>query len=444
MSHIRDPIHGTIEVTHAEMRIIDHPVMQRLRNIKQLGFAELAFPGASHSRYSHSIGAMHIATRFFDKLFSSGELPDRVRQRFRQAIRLAVLFHDVGHAPLSHTTEQLMPPVGELGLGLFAGPQVARKATHEDYTLKLILDSSLAEEVHRHFSVDDIYTTDLAELIVGDRFQNQSGRFRYGGIDYIPVLRQIVSSECDADRMDYLLRDSFFSGVNYGKFDLDWLVDNVVPVQRDKVVYLGIRSRATFSFEDFLLSRYHMFAGVYLHHTPVVFEQMLLRYFEECEGEFSLSSDVEKYARIDDITLWATLRDSQNEWAQRIMGRQPFVLLDERDESVQTSSIDSEFHDELIQTLKENDVPHIACRSKSMLSKYFHQENVSPIYVVTGAKNILPLDESTHIFQRYEQPVCFARIFVDPDVRPRAMQLMRALYATKAKAILPTAPIGEA
>ena len=222
--HIRDPIHGTIEVSVREIKLVDHPIFQRLRNIKQLGFADLAFPGATHSRYSHSLGAMHIASRVFDRLFAHNELPDRVRARFRQAVRLAMLFHDVGHAPLSHTTETLMPPVGELGLGVFAGNDVGRRATHEDYTLKMVLDSPLGEKIEAIFGDAGIAPRDVAELIVGAGFNQRSTRFRHGGVDYAPILRQIVSSECDADRMDYLMRDSFYSGVNYGKFDADWLI----------------------------------------------------------------------------------------------------------------------------------------------------------------------------------------------------------------------------
>jgi HD superfamily phosphohydrolase len=444
VSHIRDPIHGTISVTRKELQIIDHPTMQRLRNIKQLGFAELAFPGATHTRYSHSVGAMHVATRLFDRLFCAGELPDRVRQRFRQVVRLAMLFHDIGHAPLSHTTERLMPPVGELGLGRFAGTKVSRPANHEDYTLKMVLDSALATFVHGCFANNDIYTTDIAELMVGERFESHSGRFSYGGIDYTPVLRQIISSECDADRMDYLLRDSFFSGVSYGKFDVDWLVDNVCPVLQDQSVFLGIKSRGIFSFEDFLLSRYHMFAGVYLHHTPVVFEQMLLRYFEESDGEFDLPADIEKYAAIDDISLWVVLRNSQNQWAKRIMLRQPYSLLDERDENAQAESMDSGFHDALCDALREAGVDFISCRSESLLSKYFHLPEENPIYVVTGQNKVVPLNEFTHIFQRYEKPICLARIFVEPEQKERSKKVLEAFYESREKAWQPNVPLAEA
>jgi HD superfamily phosphohydrolase len=124
---------------------------------------------------------MHVATRIFDRLFADGELPDRVCFRFRQAVRLAMLFHDLGHAPLSHTTEMLMPSVGELGLGKFSGDDVTRRASHEDYTLKIVLDSALGDALRAQFEDDGIVPEDVAELIVGTTWQGASVRFRHGG-----------------------------------------------------------------------------------------------------------------------------------------------------------------------------------------------------------------------------------------------------------------------
>lgn len=441
--HIRCPIHGTLPVTHREIKLIDHPSFQRLRNIKQLGFADLSFPGATHTRYSHSLGAMHIATRLFDRLFPSSserregrlqdlpDLPERVRARFRQTVRLAMLFHDLGHAPLSHTTELLMPAVGELGLGSFAGDDVTRRASHEDYTLKIVLDSSLGQLIENHFhEADGIVAKDVAELIVGATWQEASTRFRHGGIDYTPALRQIVSSECDADRMDYLQRDSFYSGVNYGKFDADWLIDNVVAVVVDGQIFMGIRSRAIFSFEDFLLSRYHMFATVYLHYTPVIFEKMLSRYFETCKlaghNEFFLPADIEKYTALDDMDLLLTLRKSKNPWARRIIDRRPFVLLDEQNVGHQRPRAHNVSHDVLVARLGEAKIEHIATRSRTVLSKYFGDANKKPIYVVDG-EHVIPLEEFTPLYSRYQKPSQMNRVFVDPERRSEARQVMQRL-----------------
>ncbi len=442
--HIRDPIHGTLPVTPREIRLVDHAVFQRLRNIKQLGFADLAFPGATHTRYSHSLGAMELATRLFDQLFLPLDLPERVRQRFRQAVRLAMLFHDVGHAPLSHTTEMLMPPVGELGLGIFAGNDVARRATHEDYTLKMVLDSSLGETLEKVFGPDGIVPQDIAELIVGNLWTGPSTRFRHGGTDYAPVLRQIVSSECDADRMDYLQRDSFFSGVNYGKFDADWLIDNVAAVERDGAVYLGIKSRAVFSFEDFLLSRYHMFATVYLHHTPVIFEKMLSRYFDEARDEFTLPADVERYAKIDDMDLWSTLRRSTNGWARRIVARRAFMLLDERHEGSTGYDGSALDQDELCSRLDEAGVAHIRTRSRSVLSKYYGAPGKSPMFVLTGTSATVPLEEYTPLYDRYKSPALVQRVYTDPDQRDAARKVHRGLIEDTRREQAPTAPTAEA
>jgi HD superfamily phosphohydrolase len=436
--HIRCPIHGTLPVSVREIKLIDHASFQRLRSIKQLGFADLAFPGATHTRYSHSLGAMHLATRLFDRLFPDGgdgaapELPARVRARFRQSVRLAMLFHDLGHAPLSHTTEVLMPAVGELGLGTFAGDDVRRKASHEDYTLKIVLDSPLGELLEHQFQDTDILAKDVAELIVGTTWPGLSSRFRHGGIDYAPALRQIVSSECDADRMDYLQRDSFYSGVNYGKFDADWLIDNVTAVEADGCVYMGIRARAIFSFEDFLLSRYHMFATVYLHYTPVIFEKMLAKYFEtqalEGRTEFTLPADIEKYTQLDDMDLIVTLRKSQNQWARRIVERRPFVLLDEQNDGHQQATT-SVSHEVLLERLDEKGIAHIATRSRSVLSKYFDREDKQPIFVVASSSSSkpVPLEAYTPLYARYKTPATMRRIFVDPDRRHDARAILAGL-----------------
>src|ERR1700748_1736882 len=110
--HIRDPIHGAIEITTDERALVDSPQYQRLRNVKQLGLADLAFPGATHTRYAHGLGAMAVATKVFDALAPQLELEAADAARFRQTLRLAVLFPDPGHAALSHATEPVMAPAG--------------------------------------------------------------------------------------------------------------------------------------------------------------------------------------------------------------------------------------------------------------------------------------------------------------------------------------------
>jgi len=438
--NIRDPIHGTVSLTPREIKLVDSPFFQRLRNVKQLGFADLAFPGATHTRYSHSMGAMHVATRLFDVLFPerpeqpNSELPKKLlrirppplqgddRARLRQAVRLAVLFHDCGHAPLSHTTEHIMPNVSALKI---PRPMegVDRQASHEDYTLKILLDSELSRTIESTFGLDGITPAHVADLVhpaAGD-----ASRWMVHGVDYAPVLRHIVSSELDADRVDYLQRDSFYSGVNYGKFDADWLIQNVQPVLDGDHVHLGFAARAIFSFEDFLLSRYHMFLTVYYHHTPVCFGEMLARYFDTAPGEYTIPADVESFIGHDDMHLMMALRASRNPWAERIRNRRAFKLV--RDDARHDGSPMP-----VEQELKAAGIEFIAHTSKGVLSKYFTrttnggQLSHATIYVVDDSGRITPVEEYTPLYKRYADTVRVWRLYVDGAQVGRAQAILDA------------------
>ena len=332
---IRDPIHGTLQLTRDEVAVIDHPAYQRLRMIKQLGMADLAFPGATHSRYAHGLGTMHIAARMFRAVAGHYALEDADELRLLTTLRLAALFHDLGHAPLSHTTECFMPAAGDLKLGPWLEGSPERRASHEDFTLKIITDSDLTRLIEQRFSKLGVAPDDVAMLIAGRAPRpEQARRFVVSGLDWLPLLRQCVSSELDADRMDYLLRDSYFAGVPYGRYDLEWLLENMVPAEQRGAVYLGLNARATFGFEDFLLSRYHMFMSVYFHHIPIGYEVMLERFHADATGELVIPATVEGYLGCDDVFLFSLLRASSSPWARRIVERRAFRMLLEAREVV--------------------------------------------------------------------------------------------------------------
>jgi len=156
---IRDPVHGSIHILDEEIPIIRDDFFQRLRNIKQLGFSEYVFPGATHTRFIHSIGVMNIASQAFDRLFKA-RLGDKNFRRLKETFKLACLLHDVGHAPLSHSTETVMPQLSELNIpkDFLSKKDLSRdrQATHEDYTIKAIVDSKFAESfnlVEKSFGV---------------------------------------------------------------------------------------------------------------------------------------------------------------------------------------------------------------------------------------------------------------------------------------------------
>ncbi|MGF1510485.1 MAG: HD domain-containing protein [Myxococcota bacterium] len=427
---IRDPIHGTLRFDEDELQVIDHRAVQRLRFIKQLGLADLAFPGATHTRYVHALGTTHIATRMFETVSRNHTLSPEDRTRLRSTLRLAALFHDLGHAPLSHTTERFMPPVDALELGAWAAG--GRRASHEDFTLKILLDSDLTQLIRERFGPRGVRPEDIALLLSNRPPSRYRERFILGSLNWLPILRQCVSSELDADRMDYLLRDSYYAGVPYGRYDLDWLIENLRAVQRGRDLHLALHARATFGFEDYLLSRYHMFLSVYLHHVPVGYELMFKRYQEEREGELAFPADVDAYLECDDIFLRSRLKDSSNVWAQRIIRRQAYRMLFEQreilDDGVEETGSAVE---DLMESLRAADIPAISHGVKGKLSKYFTPSASRPpvstepeLFVLDEHGNVQPIETYSPLYRRYAGSVVLRRIYVDPDHLASARRLM--------------------
>ena len=164
---IRDPIHGSLTVSDEETRVIDSRTFQRLRYVRQLGFGDLAFPGATHTRHAHSLGAMHVASRLFDAITLRSELPVATRERFRVAVRLAVLCHDIGHMPLSHASESIAPRRAALRLPSWMGGEAEGQASHEDFTAKLLIDSELSGLIEQVYAPLGITPTLVASLVTG-------------------------------------------------------------------------------------------------------------------------------------------------------------------------------------------------------------------------------------------------------------------------------------
>lgn len=411
---IRDPVHGSIPINDAEISILEHPFFQRLRNIKQLGFSEYVFPGATHTRYLHSIGVMNVSTMVFNSLFKDQSSKDILR--LKESLRLGCLLHDIGHAPLSHSTESVMPMVSALKLPkqFFTSD---RQASHEDYTIKSITDSSFTQsfkDVTNEFGIDP---KAIAELVIGETAD--PGYFTVNGINYFPLLHQLVSSEMDCDRMDYLLRDSYFCGVSYGKFDLDWIIDNLKICVENNEAYLGISERAISTFDDFLLSRFHMFMMVYFHYRAVCLEQMLMRYFENSRSEYAIPADIEAYLEHDDAYLMRVLRKSDNVWAKRVVTNNiPKKILET------FGTVHLEQMHQLEGYLKSQKIDYIKCSSTGRLSKYYSANSPQDIYPMKvmresalskNHRTIKNIQEATDLFLKYSESHAVNRIHCDFD-----------------------------
>ncbi len=418
---IRDPVHGSIHIQNEDIPIITHPAFQRLRNIKQLGFSEFAFPGATHTRYLHSIGVMHVSNLLFDKIFKE-ITPSKDLTRLKQTLKLACLLHDIGHAPLSHSTEMVMPKLADLNLPTryLSGEDINRQATHEDYTIKTISDSDFTNSFHSQIKTFGIDPNAVAELVVGST--RDEAYFTINNINFFPILHQMVSSEVDCDRMDYLLRDSYFCGVSYGQYDLDWLTDNIVPCERNGKLYLGINERAVSTFDDFLLSRFHMFLMVYFHYRAVCLEQMLLRYFISAPNEYSIPGNIDQYIEHDDHFLSKHLRMSKNKWAQMIVQNKiPSKIFESFGEN------DKQQLEELESYLNANAIDYIKCSSKGRISKYYSSEKISDAFPILVNRNkrmnqsnrYIEIHKATDLFDKYSRSHSVIRIHCDTaDLKP--------------------------
>ena len=230
----RDPVHNIIRLqTNSDegelmMRLIDAAEFQRLRRIKQLGLGLYTYQGAEHSRFTHSLGALHLMTRVLDRLSETYSIDpaDRI------AARAAALLHDVGHGSFSHVMEKVL------------------NFHHERWTVQVILDqqSEIGELLRSHSS--DLPFR-VASIIEGT-FQPSA-------------LAQLVSSQLDVDRMDYLLRDSLMTGAKYGIFDLEWIINALAIDEEADRVY--VQARGIYAVEEYLQARYYMFRQVYFHRT---------------------------------------------------------------------------------------------------------------------------------------------------------------------------------
>lgn len=422
---IRDVIHGTIEVSQNETLIIDSPFFQRLRNIKQLGFSENSYPGATHNRFIHSLGASHLATMAFESAFrSKNPLSENTFLRFKAALRAAALLHDIGHGPLSHTTEFAMPLLERLGLdqipcakeNVFNEP---RQANHEDYTLKIILQSSLTPVLRKALKAYDVEPIHIA-CILNENIAVPDNFFIEKGIDYRPILHQFISCEIDVDRMDYLIRDSFYSGVNYGKFDVEWLLNHLCYHIQDDKCFLALGHKALYTFDDFLISRFHMFLMVYFHHKSVIFDEMLGRYLRSADCDYEIPSEIESYVFYDDYHLYTHLSRSTNGWAKRLYHKNPYKMLAEFHSGIpqgkQYADEQKAQLDKIVADLKNRGTDYIVKTTTSEFSKYFRKNKSLPIFVrynnIVSATKFIPLEDCTDLFERYSENRSITRIYV--------------------------------
>jgi hypothetical protein len=255
--HIRDPLWGSVAVDHVAARLLDTPAVQRLRYVRQLGLAHLVYPGATHSRFEHALGAYHLARRALARLREAGALA-AVAPDEPAVVAAAALLHDVGHYPFSHALEEIGAP------------------PHE----------TLAEALVTSGPVADILRTDVAPDAPERVFDLIAGRSR-------SPLQGLISGSFDLDKIDYLQRDARMCGVPYGELDEDRLLQSML-VLRDPATgaaSVGILEKGLSAVETLLFAKYQMYRNVYWHHACRAATAMYKRIVERAVARGAVTMD---------------------------------------------------------------------------------------------------------------------------------------------------------
>ena len=276
-SDIVDPIHDFIRVYDHELKIIDNPIFQRLRRIRQLSGAHLTYPAAQHTRFEHSLGVMHIASQSGQALNEKGIL----KSTDIDVLRLAGLLHDIGHGPFSHLFEEVIQQ---------------KKFSHEDFGKEIILKSEIGDTLSKN-GYDKRLVTKIA---FGD------SKLQY--------MNEIISGALSADMMDYLLRDGYFTGAEHAQIDHKRITQSL-DVHKKK---LALERSALYSFESMMHSRYQMFKAVYFHKTVRAAEVMLLEALRLSDDEFGFTSfNINEYVKLTDEYVLSTLISSKSSKLKR-------------------------------------------------------------------------------------------------------------------------------
>lgn len=448
MYEIRDPIHKTIEFSEKEKIVIDSPCVQRLRFVRQLGMTFMVYPSAGHDRFTHAVGAMHVAGAVWKSVmatsgatlkhyFNSKEL-----DYFYEILRFAALLHDVGHPAFSHVSEKFMPKIGELSLPYrwFGVLDKKRQATHEDYSVLLIAELSEGKEAV--FTPDE--AQDIASLVHHDILPSKSWEKKYGkkegraGIH--SFLKSLISGELDVDRMDYLLRDAHHTGVTYGYYDIEHITRNLgVTLDKNKSLVLTLDSTAVRAFEDFLLARYHMFLQVYLHKTTLCFDYYLEQAIDGGEFKIDIKGDAGNYLHFRDgfliESLFKAADNIKHKWSRFLITRKPARLV---------LSASHKSGKDLIRRLradfKRNGINYFIVEAKQYLSKLNKENGANKSNFLVRRKlfgNFFyePIEKYSSLLQRYNEMIDLTNLYVMPEDWPKAKKITEKIKVVRPSAL---------
>ncbi len=407
---IRCPVHGFIRFSENERKIVDHWIFRRLRHIRQLALTEMVYPGATHTRFEHSLGVMELATRAFDQIAATrGDLLEANLKKVaelekaplaigRQLVRLAALLHDVGHSCFSHAVETVIHEAGG----------------HESFTCILVQEKEfLANEL------DKAYFAGFSGLL--------GNVLRSGAVmaPQLKVLRDLISGEMDADRSDYLQRDSHHYGVEYGKFDYRRMVQCLDLHEGDGgALEIALQRDGIHTFEALILARYQMNTQVYLHRIRRIYDYYLCQYFAE-KGREVFDSPKKILDQTDILAMATILRDTETggtgaKWAMRIRDRNHHRVVHQTGEDA--NAMDLKHSGRLMDRLREEfpttdfifDVASASIH-KLLLPDDAEATGLIALPLIEPSGQSHYLGARSHILRRTPRRFQVARIFADVD-----------------------------
>lgn len=453
---IMDPVHGSIQIYDHEMSVINHELFQRLRFINQNDVLSLVFPGATHTRFAHSIGAMHLSQRIWDGIINQNaryrvikRAPTRAEEEaltyLNQCVRLAILLHDCGHGAFSHQLENT-PGVKNI---LSDDAIFARLWGGVDYSA--LYPTKPGQICHEHYSVraahkilsevvmnDEICINDVlsimetTEMCVSERFRQScilASVYFTGHRDWkqvgdqnippmIDFLRCFISCEFDADKGDYMLRDAMYAGVGYGNYDLDAMVNNLSTSDDENWFGLVVNRKGLGALEDFVHSRFQMYRQVYNHKTSNGFELSLQMAIDEVlqdEEVFDFVREsfgnIELYCDLVDSYFWEKFRNyarkNKESACTAILKRKPmkFLAVLENQTEDQIAQVKERWATEL----KVSEKNIVCAKSKLRFSK------INREYDVIRVRDKHPVNDTVQ-FKRISEITDFFSKFSDVEV----------------------------